>query len=91
MAEDRTPIRTAEKSQSTWYELRPDLDGTLDELLATGVESVHLEQMDNGLWWLAIHKDGQRQVVWFESATPIHAWTSGTSEKMRYHFLVIPA
>jgi hypothetical protein len=75
MAEDRTPIRIAEKSQSAWCELRPHLDGSLDELLANGVESVHLEQMDNGLWWLAIHKNGQLQVVWFESGSPINVWT----------------
>jgi hypothetical protein len=39
-------------------------DCSLDEILAAGCD-VHLEQMDEGTWWLAIERDGERQMVWF--------------------------
>lgn len=45
-------------------EVRRNEDGTLDEIVAEGC-SVHLEQMDVGSWWLAVEKNGYRQVVWF--------------------------
>jgi len=39
-------------------------DGSLDEILAEACD-VHLEQMDDRTWWLAIEQDGERQVIWF--------------------------
>jgi hypothetical protein len=32
-------------------------DGQLDEIVATGCD-FHLEQMDDGHWWLSVRKDG---------------------------------
>jgi hypothetical protein len=71
---DRKPITIAERTHAAWCELRPNPDGTLDELLANRVD-IHIEQMDSGLWWMAIYKNDERQVVFFESQAPIHAWT----------------
>jgi hypothetical protein len=71
----RKPIAIHEKEHVSWCELRPHGDGTFDELIVNGAGSLHTEQMDSGLWWMAIYKDGQRQVVWFETDAPIHAWT----------------
>lgn len=45
-------------------QVRRNEDGSLDEIRADGCD-VHLEQMDEDRWWLAIEKDGCRQVVWF--------------------------
>lgn len=41
------------------YEIRNNLDGTLDEVVAKGCH-FHLEQMDDGHWWIGIDlPDGQ--------------------------------
>lgn len=45
-------------------EVRRNADGSLDEIVASGV-TVHLEQMSEKSWWLGIDKGGYRQVVWF--------------------------
>jgi hypothetical protein len=45
-------------------EVRRNPDGTLDEIVAENC-TVHLEQMDDGCWWLAVYKGGWRQVAWF--------------------------
>lgn len=63
------------KLHATWCDIRADADGTLDEIVVEGGASVHIEQMDSGRWWMAIYKNDQRQVVWFESDTPIRART----------------
>ena len=55
-------------------EVRLNEDGTLDEIVAFGAY-VHLEQMDDGHWWLAVESDGH--LVHINLATkrgaPIHA------------------
>lgn len=53
-------------------EVRRDEKGNLDEICAEGA-NIHLEQMDTGLWWLEIEKDGYRQIVWFRSTRKIEA------------------
>jgi hypothetical protein len=70
------PIKIEDQEHAAWCEIRPHSDGTLDELVVSGGATVHIEQMESGRWWLAIDKDGERQVVWFESTSRIHAWTT---------------
>jgi hypothetical protein len=44
-------------------EIRFNEDGSVDEIVAD-CKSVHLEQMDNGHWWLGINRaDGNRLLV----------------------------
>ena len=38
-------------------EVRLNEDGTLDEIVANGAY-VHLEQMDDGCWWMAVESGG---------------------------------
>jgi hypothetical protein len=45
----REPITIDEKKHVTWVTLRAHPDRTLDEILASGVMKIHLEQMDDGL------------------------------------------
>jgi hypothetical protein len=57
-------------------EIRRNNDTTLDEVCAQHPEFVHLEQMDDGHWWLRIDEPGGRAVVvnfWTEGNTRIHA------------------
>jgi len=40
-------------------------DGDLDELVVRDPKSVHLERMDDGVFWMEVERqDGQRLVVW---------------------------
>lgn len=43
---------------TTGIEVRRNDDGTLDEVVATGCD-FHLEQMDQGHWWMVISKGGR--------------------------------
>jgi hypothetical protein len=70
------PVKIEDHEHTAWCEIRPHSDGTLDELVVSRGATVHIEQMESGRWWLAIDKDGERQVVWFESTSRIHAWTT---------------
>ena len=46
-------------------EVRLNDDGTVDEVVAKNV-GVHVEQMDNGHWWMSIDgKQGRRMVLNF--------------------------
>lgn len=57
-------------------EIRSNEDGTLDEVCVKHAEFVHLEQMDDGYWWLRIDKpDGSAVVVnlWTKRNARIHA------------------
>lgn len=48
--------------------------GELDEVVAYKPNFVHLEQMDQGLWWMRIDMpDGKAVVVWFSSRGKIKA------------------
>lgn len=55
-----------------WCEIRGRRDESrslrpsFDEIVATGVD-VHIEQLDDDLYWMSMERDGQRQVVVFES------------------------
>lgn len=40
-----------------------DADGSLDEVWATGVD-VHVEQMDDGHWYIGIYKPGTPNGLW---------------------------
>lgn len=40
-------------------EIRKNDDGTLDEVFAPVVQNFHLEQMDDGHWWLGFEADGR--------------------------------
>lgn len=59
-----------------WCEVRTNDDGSLDEIVAEGVD-IHLEQMNDGCWWLGIYKNNntERQVLWLNSKKPITANT----------------
>lgn len=46
------------------FEIRKNDDDTLDEVWFKRAEFVHLEQMDDGHWWLRVDMaDGQAVVV----------------------------
>jgi hypothetical protein len=47
-------------------EVRRNPDGSLDEIVANDC-MVHLEQMDEGHWWMGIYKNNYRQVVNFSA------------------------
>lgn len=47
-------------------EVRTNDDGTLDEVVASGVD-LHIEQLSANQWWMGITKDGKRQVVVFST------------------------
>jgi hypothetical protein len=51
-------------------EVRRNPDGSLDEIVAHGA-LVHLEQMDNCAWFLAVERDGHETKVWFRSPRKI--------------------
>jgi hypothetical protein len=45
-------------------EVRLNGDNTIDEIVADDVTNFHLEQMDDGLWWMGIMtRGGQRLLV----------------------------
>ncbi len=50
-------------------EVRPNDDGTLDEIVATGVD-LHIEQLSDNQWWIGITKgdESQRVVFWTDRA-----------------------
>lgn len=43
-------------------EVRLNEDGTVDEVLAQGV-GIHIEQMDDGYWWMSIDGKQRRRMV----------------------------
>lgn len=84
MSADKLPM-TTDDCPSDIIEVRRRDDGSLDELVAKDC-MVHLEQMGPGVWWLAVYKDGYRQVVWFtateagknEASSEMDDWPEGT-------------
>lgn len=40
------------------YEVRLNADRTIDEIVAENVEMFHLEQMDDGCWWIGLNSRG---------------------------------
>lgn len=56
-----------------WFEARDVCDGgdgmkpTFDEIVTGPVDSVHIEQMSDQLYWMAIEKGDRRLVVTFSS------------------------
>ena len=36
-----------------------------DEIVTGPVDSVHIEQLTDGSYWMAIEKDGKRQIIYF--------------------------
>ena len=53
-------------------EIRLNDDGSLDEVVGNGV-TVHLEQMDDGLWFLGVYGGKKVVQVWLRSKRPIKA------------------
>ncbi len=53
-------------------EVRNNDDGTLDEIVGHGAD-VHLEQMDNGCWWLSISEGSRVVHVYLLSRSVIKA------------------
>tara|TARA_Y100000310_G_C20670251_1_gene809877 strand:- start:2366 stop:2575 length:210 start_codon:yes stop_codon:yes gene_type:complete len=54
------------------FEIRNNDDGTLDEVIAEN-SFFHLEQMDNGHWWIGINyvdDDGQKHMAHINLYTP---------------------
>lgn len=49
----------------------------IDELVTGPVDSVHIERMDNGCYWIGINKGAERQVVFLRSSRKITARTAG--------------
>ena len=59
-------------------EARHNDDGTLDEVVSDDVKFFHLEQMDEGAWWIGLdHNDGSFTHIWLrsnnQSKTKVHA------------------
>ena len=52
-------------------EIRRNPDGTIDEIVATGVD-IHLEQMDKGDWYLNITDGEATTQIYFASKKRIH-------------------
>lgn len=49
-------------------EVRLNDDQTIDEIVARDVRSLHIEQMDDGLWWMGVEReDGVRLMVNFHT------------------------
>lgn len=55
----------------TVIEVRRREDGTLDEIVAGDADGdglfVHLEQIDDGCFWLGVSCGGYRQSVWIDA------------------------
>jgi len=66
---------TGAKVHASWCDVTADADGAFDELAVKDGAAIHIERMDAGSWWIGIYKDDQRQVVWFDSDSPIRART----------------
>ena len=63
----RTSIVEEQKPEdcpSNIIEVRRREDGTLDEVVARNCD-IHIEQMNEGTFWMGIYKDNYRQVVNF--------------------------
>ena len=46
-------------------EIRPNDDGTLDEICASGIANLHMEQMDADTYWMRLdYADGSADVIW---------------------------
>lgn len=69
-----TELRPADRpgAQTVGPEIGLNDDGTLDEIIAFNAY-VHLEQMDDSVWWMAIEQDGKTIHVHFWSKTKIDA------------------
>jgi hypothetical protein len=56
------------------YEVRRNEDGTVDEIVSGNIEFLHVEQMDNGHWWIGITlKNKKRLMLNFTSKRKIKA------------------
>ena len=66
---------TGAKVHAAWCDVTADADGAFGDLFVKDGAAIHIEQMDTGSWWIGIYKDDQRQVVWFDSDSPIRART----------------
>lgn len=44
-------------------EIRTNDDGTIDEILWTRIDHFHLEQMDDGRYWIGLTKAGETQHI----------------------------
>ena len=53
----------------------PGMMTAVDEIITGAVDTVHLERMDNGCYWLGICKGNQRQVVVFSTRGKLYART----------------
>jgi hypothetical protein len=42
---------------------KPGLMAAFDELVSTKVDSVHIERMDDGCYWMSLNKGDKRQVI----------------------------
>ena len=41
-------------------------EGAFDEIVTGPVDSVHIERMGTGQYWMALYQGDKRQVIWFE-------------------------
>lgn len=44
-------------------EVRLNADRTIDEVIWTSVDTFHLEQMDDGQYWIGLTRDGETQHI----------------------------
>lgn len=44
-------------------EVRLNADGTIDEIIWTSVDTFHLEQMDDGRYWIGLTRGGETQHI----------------------------
>jgi hypothetical protein len=50
-------------------DMQPGLKPVFDEIVTGTIDSVHIEQMDDGLYWMALNKGEKRLVITFSSVS----------------------
>lgn len=46
-------------------EFRHNDDGTLDDVVITTIDLLHLEQMDRNLWWMGLYRKAGEEIIAF--------------------------
>ena len=54
---------------------KPGLKRAIDEIVTGPVDSVHIERMDNGEYWMSITKGTRQQIVIFHSRGKLYCRT----------------
>lgn len=65
-------VRECTARRRNIVDLRNDEAGELGDVVVRDVESIHLERMDTGAWWLGVYLRGKRDrvVIWIAADRP---------------------